>query len=48
MRVTPVSRANSSAAAGNHGALALMPDGRYALSGGGDHTLRLWHVDTGK
>jgi WD40 repeat protein/serine/threonine protein kinase len=27
---------------------ALSPDGRFALSGAEDHTLRLWDVDTGK
>jgi WD40 repeat protein len=28
--------------------LAFSPDGRYALSGGMDQSVRLWHVGTGK
>src|SRR5205823_2622450 len=27
--------------------VALAPDGRYALSGGKDHSVRLWNVGTG-
>lgn len=28
--------------------VAFSPDGKYALSGSKDHTLRLWEVTTGK
>ncbi len=28
--------------------LALSPDGKYALSGTNDYTMRLWDVETGK
>lgn len=28
--------------------VAFSPDGRYALSGSGDHTLKLWEVSTGR
>lgn len=28
--------------------VAFSPDGRYALSGGGNGTLKLWDVSTGK
>ena len=28
--------------------VAFSPDGRYALSGSGDETMRLWDISTGK
>jgi WD40 repeat protein len=28
--------------------LAFSPDGRYAVSGSQDHTLKLWDISTGK
>ncbi|MHC4403702.1 MAG: WD40 domain-containing protein [Planctomycetota bacterium] len=35
-------------AKGNYYCVAISPDGRYALSGSEDNTMRLWDVQTGK